>query len=202
MDRRRFLLTSLAGVLAAPLVAEAQPAGKVPRIGVLAPAEPSPNDPVLVGFRDGLGELGYVEGRNIEVEYVLAHGKTERFSELVTELARRNVDIVVVGSTRAAVAAKEGLQATPIVFVGVVEPVAAGLVASLGRPGGHVTGLSFAYEDGIGGKWVELLHTAAPQTIRIAVLRDPGYTASPGAPGILADMERAGPGARPQAPAF
>ena len=190
MDRRRFLLTSLAGALAAPIGAEAQQA-KVPRIGVLAPAEPSVNDPVLQSFRDGLGELGYVEGRNILVDYVFARGRTERVPELVAELARRNIDVAVVGSTGAALDAREGLQTTPIVFVGAVDPMTVGLVASLAHPGGNVTGLSFAYETGLAGKWVELLHAAVPRATRIAVLRDPNYSVRI-APIILSDIQRAG----------
>jgi putative tryptophan/tyrosine transport system substrate-binding protein len=190
MGRRRFLLISLASVVAARLGAEAQQA-KVPRIGVLAPAEPSVDDPVLQGFRAGLGELGYIEGRNIAIDYVFAHGRTERFPDLVAQLARRNLDVAVVGSTRAALDAKEGLQATSIVFVGAVDPVTLGLVASLARPGGNVTGLSFAYETGLGGKWVELLHAAVPRARRVAILRDPNY-ASDSASIILRSFERAG----------
>jgi putative tryptophan/tyrosine transport system substrate-binding protein len=92
---------------------------------------------VLRSFRQGLGELGYVEGRNIVVDYVFARGRTDRVLELVAELARRNIDVAVVGSTRGALDAREGLRTTPIVFVGAVDPMTVGLVASLARPRGN-----------------------------------------------------------------
>ncbi|MGH6690061.1 MAG: ABC transporter substrate-binding protein [Gammaproteobacteria bacterium] len=175
-------------VLALPLAAGAQPT-KVSRIGVLAPAEPGPNAPVLQGFRLGLRELGYTEGHNIIVEYTFARGQAERFPDLLGELARRNVDILVVGSSQAARAAKEASPTTPIVFVGAGDPVASGLVASLGRPGGHVTGLSFGWSEGFAGKWVEMLREVAPQATRVAILR---HKAFPASATIARDTERAG----------
>ena len=172
----------------APLTVEAQRAAKVPRVGVIAPAEPSADDPMLQAFKIGLRELGYVDGQNIVVEYLFAHGQTDRFPALAAELARRNIDVAVVGSTRAALAAKAALKTTPIVFVGAADPVTAGLVASLARPGGYVTGLSFAFEEGLGGKQMELLHEAVPQATRIAILRDAAY---PVTSVIERDMDRA-----------
>lgn len=175
-------------ILALPLAAGAQPT-KVSRIGVLAPAEPGPNAPVLQGFRLGLRELGHTEGRNIILDYTFAHGQAERFRDLLGELARRNVDILVVGSSQAALAAKEAFPTTPLVFVGAGDPVASGLVASLGRPGGHVTGLSFGYSEGFAGKWVEMLREIAPQATRIAILR---HKAFPASATVARDTERAG----------
>jgi ABC-type uncharacterized transport system substrate-binding protein len=104
MDRRRFLLTSLAGALAAPLVAEAQQPTKVPRVGVLS--ERSPTDPLVTAFRQGLRDLGYTEGQNIIVEYRYAHGIYDRYSDLAPELLRLKVDVLVVGGTTAAQSAK------------------------------------------------------------------------------------------------
>jgi putative ABC transport system substrate-binding protein len=187
-------LIGLAVVLAvslglAPLAGEAQPTTKVPRVGVLAPAEPSTDDPVLAGFTISLRELGYVDGRNITVEYLYAHGQTDRFPDLAADLHRRNVDVAVVGSTRAALATKDALKTTPIVFVGASDPVTIGLVTSMARPGGNVTGLSFAFEEGLGGKLMELLHEAVPQATRIAILRDAAYPTATGS--MSKDMDRA-----------
>jgi putative tryptophan/tyrosine transport system substrate-binding protein len=149
----------------------AQPAGKVPRIGVLVPAEPpSPEKPNLTAFRQGLRDLGYVEGQTVAIAYRYALGKRERFPELIAELVQLPVDILVVGSTPAALAAKQATQAMPIVFVGSPDPVRSGLVASLARPSGNITGLSFAFSEGFGGKWVELLKEAVPELVYVAFL--------------------------------
>jgi len=173
MDRRRFLLTS-AAALAAPLGVEAQPAGKVPRIGVLVPAEPaSPTEPNVGAFRQELRDLGYVEGRNIAVEYRYAHGRSEAYPVLAEELVQFQVDVLVVASGAASLAAKKATQTIPIVFVaGGGDPVGAGLVASLARPGGNVTGLSMQLGEGFLGKLVELLKEAAPSISRVGYFRD------------------------------
>jgi putative ABC transport system substrate-binding protein len=150
VDRRRFLLTSLTGAIAGPLAAEAQPARKIPRVGVLVPAEPAAKDePNIAAFRQGLRDLGYVEGQTLAVEYRYGHGETERYADLVSELVRLNADIIVVGSGPAARSAKHATQTIPVVFVGAGDPVGNKLVSGLGRPGGNLTGLSFAFEDGL-----------------------------------------------------
>jgi ABC-type uncharacterized transport system substrate-binding protein len=152
----------------------AQQAGKVPRLGVLVPAEPvSPTEPNVGAFRQGLRDLGHVEGRNITVEYRYAHGKTELYPELVAQLVGLNVDVMVVGSGPAALAAKAATQTIPIVGVSMGgDPVANGLVASLARPGGNVTGVSGLLGAGFFGKRVELLKEAAPGITRVWALRD------------------------------
>ena len=173
MNRRAFLC-GLTGTLAVPFGAGAQPAGKVWRIGVLVPAEPaSPTDPNIGAFRQGLRDLGYAEGQNIVVEYRYAHGKTELYPELVAQLVRLNVDVMVVGSGPATLAAKGATQTIPIVGVSMGgDPVGAGLVASLARPGGNLTGVSGLLGSGFVGKWVELLKETAPRTTRVCALRD------------------------------
>jgi putative tryptophan/tyrosine transport system substrate-binding protein len=159
------------GMLAAPCAAEAQQAGKMPRLGVLFPAEsPSPEEPHLAAFRQALYHLGYVEGQTVALEYRYGLGRTEHFPDLVAELVRLKVDLLVVGSNSGAVAAKQATQATPIVLVGAPDPVGSGLVASLARPGGNITGSSFAYSEGFGGKWVELLKEVVPAVSHVAFL--------------------------------
>jgi len=167
------------GVLTAPLAAAAPPRAKVPRIGVLAPAEPSAKDPIVAAFTQALRGLGQIDGRTVAIEWRYAHGRAERFESLVAELLSFEVDVLVVGSSLAADTAKKATRTVPIVFVGVVDPVGRGLVTSLARPGGNVTGVSFAYEDGMGGKLVELLKEATPKVSHIATLGDAAQPASP-----------------------
>jgi ABC transporter substrate binding protein len=143
VDRRRFLLTSLAGAIAAPFAAEAQQTGSIARIGYLLrdndnpAASPHPREAFLQALRD----LGYVEGSNLVIEYRSAEGKLDRLPALAAELVALKVDVIVAPSTVAAVAARQVTMTLPIVSVSV--PVASGLVTSLARPGGNVTGLSF-----------------------------------------------------------
>src|SRR5262245_19535669 len=140
---RRALLRALGAMLwAAPARAAAQIAPRIPRIGVLAPAEGTASDPVVGAFPLALRDLGYVEGRTIAIEWRFAGGKTERFAALIDELLRLQVDVLVVGSTAAALTAKEATSTVPIIFVGASDPVGRGMVASLARPGGNVTGAS------------------------------------------------------------
>jgi putative ABC transport system substrate-binding protein len=168
------LVTLTLSLLAAPLAAEAQRAGKVPRLGVLVPAEPpSYEEPNLAAFRQRLRDLGYVEGQTMAVEYRYAHGVAERYRELIAELVRLPVDVLVVGSGPAALVAKSVTQTIPIVAVGAGDPVGSGLVASLARPGGNITGLSLAFGEGFSGKWVELLKEVYPQVARVGYLYNP-----------------------------
>ena len=172
MDRRTFLGTLAGGLLAAPLAAGAQQAAKVARVGFLATSLAT--GPHLTdAFRQGLRDLSYVEGRNAVIEYRDAQGKIERLPALAAELVALKVDVIVAPNTPAALAAKQATRTLPIVFVGAGEPVASGLVTSLARPGGNVTGLSVVSPELV-GKWLELLTQAVPEVSRVAVLRQPG----------------------------
>src|SRR2546422_11727075 len=132
-------------------MAEAQGPAKVPRIGFLASRSPSSFSSETEAFRQGLRELGYVEGQNIGIEYRYAEGKTDRFADLATELVQLKVDVIVTSSTPGVLAVKKASSTIPIVFAAVNDPVASGLVASLARPGGNVTGLTNLSPD-LGGK--------------------------------------------------
>jgi putative ABC transport system substrate-binding protein len=176
MDRRRFLLTSLAGVLATPLAAEAQRVVKVYRIGFLGTTVTTPATlPLWEAFQEGLREGGYVEGQNLSIERRYSEGRAERFTDFASEFVRLQVDVIVVSSTPAAKAAKQATGTIPIVMVYVGDPVGSGLVASLARPGGNVTGLSSQAE--YAGKQLQLLREIAPGASRIAVIWDPSNPA-------------------------
>src|SRR5213595_2221995 len=171
MDRRDTVLALLA-LGAAPLAAEAQQAAKVARIGYLSPnlaASPHPREAFLQGLRD----LGYVEGRNLVIEYRDAEGKVERLPALAAELVALKVDVIVASGTLAALAAKQATKTVPIVFSPAGDPVGSGLVASLAQPGGNVTGLS-AFAPELVGKRLELLKQTIPGVSRVAVLWQPG----------------------------
>ncbi len=171
-NRRTFLCGLTLGMLSASLAAEAQPAGKVWRIGVVFPAESaSPTEPNGAAFRQGLRDLGYVEGQNVAVEYRYAHGRTERYSELVGELVELKVDVLVAGGN-SSFAAKDATQTIPIVSIAAGDVLGTGLVTSFARPGGNVTGLSMAFDEGISQKWVQLLKEVAPRVSRVGLLRD------------------------------
>ena len=158
-------------LLAAPLAAQAQPAGKVSRIGFLFYGAPGPS-PELEAFRQGLRDLGYIEGQNISLEYRFANGRVGRLPELAAELVRLDLDVVVTPGTPASLAAKKATSTIPIVFAGVADAVGTGLVASLARPGGNVTG-STSISAALGGKRLELLKVVAPKASRVAVLYNP-----------------------------
>jgi putative ABC transport system substrate-binding protein len=165
VGRRKFLVAG-GGLLVAPLVAEAQRAEKVYRIGFVSPTSPGAGN---VAFVHGLRDLSYREGQDISVELRFAEGQPERIPGLLDELIRLKVDVLVVGATIGASAAKKATT-IPIVFAGSSDPVAAGIVATLARPGGNITGISLAYGDGFAGKWLELLKEAAPDVSRFAAL--------------------------------
>jgi putative tryptophan/tyrosine transport system substrate-binding protein len=154
--------------------AEAQQPKKIPRIGVLVPGSP-PTRPGLEKFRQGLRELGYAEGQNILLELRWDEGNPKRWSELARELVRFNVDILVAGTGSATVAAKDATSGIPIVMAAVPDPVERGLVQSLARPGGLITGLSVMTPD-IDGKRLELLKETVPSASRVAVLWDGNST--------------------------
>lgn len=156
-------------VLAAPLVAEAQQPAKAVRIGWLGQASPGPEVLRIVdAFRQGPGELGYVEGQNFILEYRWAQGKIERLPDLAVELVRLKVDFIIVATTPSAFAAKQATSTIPIVMVsGPVDPVGQGLVASLARPGGNVTGLVLFPGPEIAGKYLEIFKEAVPGSPRL-----------------------------------
>ena len=174
MDRRRFLLTSLAGALAVPLAAEAQQVGRVARVGVLSPFSSSFGaGPSFEAFRQTLRQLAYVEGSNIALEYRWADGRYDRLPGLLAELIHLPVDVIFsTWSTPAALAAKKATNTIPIVFAGVGDAVGVGLVASLARPGGNVTGHTFIRQDTI-GKQLELLKQVVPRIARVGVVINP-----------------------------
>jgi putative ABC transport system substrate-binding protein len=164
IDRRRFIAGSL-GLIAAPLAAEAQQAGKMFRIGVLGLDSPEL-------LRQSLREVGYVEGLTLAIEWRDAGGKTERFGDLAAELVRLKVDVIVAAHPAATFAAKKATASIPIVMVNTPDPVQLGLVVSLGRPGGNVTGTTTLSAD-LSSKQLELLKEAVPRAGRIAVLWSP-----------------------------
>jgi putative ABC transport system substrate-binding protein len=160
-------------LLVAPLAAEAQPAAKMPRLGYLESRSPSRVADQLEALRQGLSELGYVEGRNIVIEYRYAEGKFERLPDLAADLVRLKVDLIVAGTTRSVLAAKDATSTIPIVMLAVADPLGSGLIASLARPGGNITGLTFLGAE-LSAKRLELLKEVVPGLSRVAVLWHPG----------------------------
>ena len=170
MDRRALFRLLGIGVLAAPVAAGAQQAGKAYRVGVLGAIDSPPWE----AFRQGLRELGYVEGRNLFLEQRFSGGRNERLQELAAELVRLQVDIIMTGGTEAPQAAKAVTRSIPIVMGAANDPVGLGLIASLARPGGNVTGLSFDITQQEGAKRLQLLKELVPKASRVAYLLAPG----------------------------
>jgi ABC-type uncharacterized transport system substrate-binding protein len=173
MERRTVLVVIAGGLLAAPHVVEAQQAANVPRIGYLS-YQSSASHLVKV-FHEGLRGVGYFEGQNIIVEYRWAHEEHTRLPELAADLVRRNVRLIVAPGNREITAAKAATSTIPIVMIVAVDPVGAGFVASIARPGGNLTGLAWAPAVEIVGKHMELLKEVVPTLSRIAVLVDPSF---------------------------
>jgi putative ABC transport system substrate-binding protein len=174
-------------LLAAPLAAEAQQAEKVYRIGMLERTSSAINAANLNGFRQGLRELGYVEGKNFIIEYRSADGRDERFPGLATELVRLKVDLILTRGTPATLAAKNATGTIPVIMTGVGDPVRQGVVASLARPGGNVTGLSPLVTE-LYPKRVELLRELLPGAVRLAALFN---MSNPALPAQWKQVERA-----------
>ena len=166
MKRREFISVAVA-VLAKPLVAESQPTGKIPRVGILAQ-----NSPLWEDFRQGLRDLGYVEGRTIVIESRWGEGSDERFPRLAAALVRLGADIIVTWGTPSTLAAKNVTKTIPIVMVASGDPVGTKLIASLVRPGGNITGLS-SHNPGLEAKRLELLKELVPKLSHVAVLWNP-----------------------------
>jgi putative tryptophan/tyrosine transport system substrate-binding protein len=171
MDRRTFLGSVAVGVFTLPRSAFAQQRGKVWRVGLLETISPVENAANLDAFRKGLRELGYVEGRNLIIEYRSADGRAERFPDLAAELVGLRVDLIVTRGTPAALAAKNATHEIPVIMASIGEPLT--VVTSLSHPGGNVTGLSSLTSD-LEAKRVELLRELVPTATRIAALYDMG----------------------------
>jgi putative ABC transport system substrate-binding protein len=189
MQRREFI-TLLGGAAAAwPLTARAQqPAAKVWRVGVLSPGLPGQSPPLEI-FRTSLRDLGYVEGRNLIIDWKFSEEHNDPLPALANELVRANVDIIFAINTPAALAAKNATTSIPIVVTRVSDPIRTGLIASLAKPGGNLTGLTTISEE-LEGKRLELLREALPGLLRVAVLWN---EANSGHALNVREMERAGP---------
>jgi ABC-type uncharacterized transport system substrate-binding protein len=170
MSKRIFRLVLCAWFFAFP--AKAEQAGKVPRIGLLLPFSRSNTVSWEQAFRQGLRALGWVEGKNISIEYRYSEGKNERLSELAADLVRLNVDIIVTSITPDTLAAKNATREIPIVMASVADPVGSEFIDSLARPGSNITGLTNIAPE-LSGKWLELLKEAVPNLGRVAVLWNP-----------------------------
>jgi ABC-type uncharacterized transport system substrate-binding protein len=188
--RKAGLLSILVVVvlLAVAVIAEAQQPKKVPRIGYLSATSPSVNPTRIEGFRQGLRELGYVEGKNIVIEWRYAEGKPDRFPALAAELVHLKVDVIVTGGPTITPAVKEATTTIPIVMGYDTDPVGSGFVASLARPGGNITGLSAVFPE-LSGKRLQLLKEIVPRLSRVVVL---GTSTQPGNAQALREVELAG----------
>jgi putative ABC transport system substrate-binding protein len=194
--KRRDFITLLGGATAWPLAARAQQ-GTMPVVGFLNPTSPDAFASRLRGFQQGLKDSGYVEGENVTIEYRWADNQTDRLPALAAELVRRRV-AVIVGNTLSAFAAKAATTTTPIVFIVAEDPVRLGLVASLARPGGNLTGVNF-FGGELVAKRLELLRELVPGATRVAVLVNP---AGPDAETTLKDVEPAARAVGLQIPVF
>lgn len=181
--RRTFLAAAIA-CLFAPTAGRGQ-GGRKYRVGLLSPVSRGPRDEAFV---TGLRQLGYVEGHNLELEMRFANGRRDRLRPLADELLSLDLDVLVVGSTIGARAARQATATVPIVFAGSSDPVAGGIVSNLARPGGNVTGFSLAYGDGFAAKWLDLLKEAVPHLTRVAVIWS---SSNPAASGYLAELRNA-----------
>src|SRR5262245_17569874 len=177
MNTKMIVYLVAAALLSSASFAEAQQPKKVPRMGYLASADPTRDSTRAEGIRQGLRELGYIEGQNITIEYRYAEGKVDQFSALAAELVRLKVDVIVVaGGNRLVLAAKNATKTIPIVMTGGgTDPIEAGLVEGLARPGGNVTGVTNLGGD-LGGKRLERLKEAVPNLAGCAFLYSPAST--------------------------
>jgi putative tryptophan/tyrosine transport system substrate-binding protein len=181
--RRREFIILVGGAAAWPLATHAQPA-KLPTIGFLGTATPSTWSQFVAAFVQRLRDLGWVEGRNVAIEFRWAEGRTERYSEIATEFVRLKVDVIVT-SGGAVLATKQATSIIPIVFAIATDPVASGMVASLARPGGNITGLSIQSTD-LASKRLELLREIIPDLRRLAIV---GNASNPNALMEMAEVQ-------------
>ncbi len=183
--RRREFITLLGGVAAAwPLAARAQQPAKLPTIGYMGPNTPSVDSYRLPAFVQRLGELGWIEGRTVTIEYRWAEGRSEHLAEIAAEFVQRKVDVILTAATPPTAAAKKATSTIPIVFAAVGDPVGTGIVASLARPGGNVTGMSSQQTDSA-DKRLELLREVIPGLRHLAIM------ANGGNPAAVLDMREA-----------
>ena len=172
INRRRLIIAFAAGLATAARVSLAQPTRKVPQVGYVGNASPSLETALVEGFRLGLRERGYVEGKTIEIQYRWANGKINALPALIAELIALKVDVLVTAGTPAALAAKKATATVPIVMAAVGDAVDSGIVPSLARPGGNITGLSTLYTQ-LEGKRIQILHELVPKLKNVALLTNP-----------------------------
>jgi len=190
MQRREFIAALGAAWMAASSnSARAQQPGRLPIIGYLGPSNPENMGPNTAAFLQRLRDLGWVEGRTVTIEQRWAEGRPERVAEIAAEFVRRNVDIIVTTASNDAIAMKQATSLIPIVFAVSGDPVGAGLVATLARPGGNVTGMSIQQTDSA-GKRIELMHEIVPGLHRLAIL------ANPDSPNVRSELPEVQAGAR------
>ena len=187
MNKRREFITLISGAAAWSLTARAQQPA-MPVIGLLDPRSPDAMADRLRAFRQGLKEVGYVEGENVTIIYRFAEDQNDRLPELAAELVRRQVTVIAASATTAAPAAKAATTTIPIAFIAAEDPVRLGLVASLARPGGNLTGINF-FSSELAAKRLDLLHELLPRAARIAVLVNPANATNTAS--ILRDVEAA-----------
>ncbi len=179
--RRRVFIVGVSLAAAWPFAAAAQQSKKIPVIGFLGASTAETAGPWIAAFVKRLGELGWTNGKNVIIEYRWADGRGERYGEIASELASRNVDIIVTWASAPVLAAKHATTTIPIVFAAQMDPVGVGVVASLARPGGNITGMSIQQTD-TAGKRIELLREAVPRLAKLAVM------ANAGSPGAMLEM--------------
>jgi putative ABC transport system substrate-binding protein len=171
--RRRKFVALLGGVVAAwPFAVRAQHGGKIPRVGFMGNSTAALESNLIGPFREGLRDHGYEEGRNVEIVFRWAEGRYERFPAVVAELIAANVDVIVTAGTPAALAVKKATSTVPVVMAAVGDPVGTGLVSSLARPGGNITGLSGTAPD-LESKRLELLREVVPNLSQVAFFLNP-----------------------------
>ena len=173
IDRRTFIGAFAGGLVIAHFAAEAQQAGKVPRIGYLVQNSAETARPYVAAFREGLRERGWVEGKNIAIETRFADGKLDRLPALIAELIDLKVDVIVTTSSGTTWAAKDATKLIPILMAASANALGEGLIASLARPGGNITGMTFLAGPEIAGKQLQILKEVAPAASRVAVLSNP-----------------------------
>lgn len=183
---RRAFITALGGAAAWPLTARAQQPARMRRVGVLMnlAADDPQSQARSTAFVQGLQQLGWTDGRNVQIDFRWAAGNAARFLQYAQELVALAPDVILASASPAVAALQHTTRTVPIVFVIVIDPVGAGFIASLARPGGNTTGFTL-FEYGVAGKWLELLKEIAPGIIRVAVLRDPAIAAGIGQLGAI-----------------